>query len=173
MRGYKHLEPGNFILTNDKWKLTGFLIPGVWTHGALCVTRDSEFEVAEMTHTNFTRSTFFDLCKEATRVSIWEGTTWDHDYVHQVIIPTCLSFKNTPYDVKNEKGIAALNCSEMIFEADKEKRLGASDEDILGLGIPYVSPTGLSKATYARCKWDSDDETQPTWDDEIQMETSQ
>ena len=172
MRGYKLLELGNFILTNDKWKLTGFLIPGEWTHAALCVTRDSEFEIAEMTHTNFTRSTFFDLCKEATRVSIWECPNWDSEYIHNVLIPTCLSFKNTKYDVKFEQGTKALACSEIVFESDKERRMGASDEDILGLGILYVSPTGLSKAANVRCKWDSDEETQPVWDEEIQMETT-
>jgi hypothetical protein len=169
MRGYKHLEPGNFILTNDKWKLTGFLIPGDKTHAAFCVNKGSEFEIAEMTHTNFTHSTFFDLCKESTRVWIYEGIDWDHTYIHSVLIPTCLSFHDRPYDVKNEKGTAALQCSEMIYESDKERRLGASDDDLLGLGILYVSPTGLSKATRARCKWDSDDEIPPCWD-KLRME---
>jgi len=159
MRGYRHLEAGNFILTIDKWKLTGLLIPG-WDHAGLCINKGHEFEIAEMTHTNFTKSTFFDLCKTSTRVSIWECPGWDWDYIYQVIIPTCLSFENTPFDVKLEKGIKALACSEMVFESDPERRMGASDEDILGLGIPYVSPTGLSKAKNVRCKWDSNNEVQ-------------
>jgi len=171
MRGYKHLETGNFVLTNDKWKLTGFLIPGDKTHAAFCVNKGSEFEIAEMTHTNFTHSTFFDLCKESTRVWIYEGIDWDHTYIHSVLIPTCLSFHDRPYDVKNQKGTAALQCSEMVYESDTERRLGASDDDLLGLGILYVSPTGLSKATRARCKWDSDDEGPPCWD-KLRMETS-
>lgn len=160
MRGYQHLQPGDIVLTNDKWKLTSLLIPGEWSHAALCVNKSHEFEIAEMTHTNFTKSTFFDLCKEATRVSIWECPDWDLEYTYKVVIPTCLSFENTLYDICFEKGFEALSCSEMVYESDKEKRLGASDEDILGLGMPYVSPTGLSKATNIRCKWDSNNETQ-------------
>ena len=160
MRGYRHLEAGNFILTNDKWKLTGLLIPGEWSHGALCINKGGEFEIAEMTHTNFTKSTFFDLCKEATRVSIWECLDWDLEYIYQVLIPTCLSFEGTPYDIRLEQGPKALYCSELIVESDKKKRLKASDEDIMGLGMPYVSPTGLSKAENVRCKWDSNNETQ-------------
>lgn len=163
MRGYNILEPGNYILTNDAWKLTGFLVPNVWTHAAYCLRKNSEFEIAEMTHTNYTRSTFYDLCKEATRVSIWECDDWDQEYIKKVLTPTCLSFKDTPYDVKLERGPKALYCSEMIVESDKEGRLKVSDEDILGLGMPYVSPYGLSRATNARCKWDSDNETPPSW----------
>jgi len=163
MRGYKYLEPGNFILTNDKWKLTGFLIPGEWTHAAFCLYKNSEFEIAEMTHTDFTRSTFYDICKESTRVTIWECVDWDQEYINEVLIPTCLSFQNTPYDVKFEQGPKALSCSEMIPEMDKQKRLKVSNEDILGLGMLYVSPTGLSKAKNIRCKWDSDNEVPPCW----------
>lgn len=158
-RGYRHLQTGDIVLTNDKWKLTSLLIPGEWSHAALCIDKEHECEIAEMTHNNFTLSTFFDVCKEATRVSIWECPAWDPDYIYQVVIPTCLSFEKTPYDIRFEQGLAALGCSEMVFESDKEKRLGASDEDILGLGMPYVSPTGLSKAKHIRCKWDSDAET--------------
>jgi hypothetical protein len=51
----------------------------------------------------------------------------------------------------------------MIPEMDKQKRLKVSNEDILGLGMLYVSPTGLSKAKNIRCKWDSDNEVPPCW----------
>lgn len=170
-RGYKLLQPGDIILTNDSWKLTSFLIPGVWTHAALCVTRDSEFEIAEMTHTNFTRSTFFDICKEATRVAIFRCQEWDAAYIKKVIAK-CLSFQKCKYDISFSQGPESLYCSELIIESDFEHRLKASNEDIHGLGMLYVSPTGISKATNIRKVWDSDDETQPTWDDEIQMETT-
>lgn len=80
-RGYRLLQPGDIILTNDRWKLTSLLIPGEWTHAALCIDKGPEFEVAEMTHTNFTHSTFFDLCKEATRVAILRCRDWDREYI--------------------------------------------------------------------------------------------
>jgi hypothetical protein len=171
MRGYKLLQPGDIILTNDAWKLTSFLIPGQWTHAALCVTRDSEFEIAEMTHTNFTRSTFFDLCKEATRVMILRCQEWDAEYIPKVI-QKCLSFSRAQYDIRFCQGPEALYCSELIVESDFEHRLKASNEDILGLGMPYVSPTGISLADNVVVIWDSDNEIQPCWDEEIQMDTT-
>lgn len=156
-RGYAKLKPGHIILTNDRWKLTSLLIPGEWTHAALCVNRDCEFEIAEMTHTNFTRSTFFDLCKEATRVAIIRCRDWDREYVNRVITQ-CLSLADRPYDVCFAQGPQALYCSELIIESDVAHRLQASNEDIMGLGMPYVSPTGISKATNIDVVWDSANE---------------
>ena len=158
MRGYKHLQPGDIILTNDAWKLTSFLIPGVWTHAALCVTKGSEFEIAEMTHTDFTRSTFFDLCKESTRVAILRCPDWDTEYIPKVI-QKCLSFGKVKYDIMFSQGPEALYCSELIIESDCEHRLKASNEDIQGLGMLYVSPTGISLAENVIVVWDSDNET--------------
>lgn len=185
-RGYAKLRPGHIILTNDRWKLTSILIPGEWSHAALCVGKkcdDSEiasiqteyihpsplwvslqtgeFEVAEMTHTHYTQSTFFDLCKEASRVGIYECTDWDNDYV-PIVIRMCLNLRNKRYGL--DAGPVFLHCSEMIPESDPQHRLKVSDEDILGLGIPYVSPTGLSKASNIRKVWDSDDEIEPCWE---------
>jgi len=171
MRGYRLLQPGDIVLTNDAWKLTSFLIPGVWTHAALCVTRDSEFEIAEMTHTDFTRSTFFDLCKEATRVAILRCADWDAEYIPKVI-QKCLSFGKVKYDITFGQGPEALYCSELIIESDVEHRLKASNEDIHGLGMPYISPNGIFKSENIVVVWDSDNEIQPSWDEEIQMETA-
>ena len=158
MRGYKILQPGDIIITNDKWKLTSLLVPGEWTHAALCVDKGSEFEVAEMTHTDFTRSTFFDLCRESTRLVILRCVAWDAEYVKKVI-ETCLSFKDAEYDIKFEYGVKALYCSELVVSSDVEKRLQASDEDILGLGMKYISPTGIYKAKNVEVVWDSNNET--------------
>ena len=55
-QGYKLLREGDIILTQDKKKLTTLLIGGEFSHAALCVSKDGIFEVAEMTHTNYTRS---------------------------------------------------------------------------------------------------------------------
>jgi hypothetical protein len=154
-KGYELLRNGDIILTNDKWKLTSFLIPGEWTHAALCVSKNGRFEVAEMTHTNFTESTFFDICKEATRVLILRCRDWDERYISEVI-QKCKSFKNAKYDVRFEHGTRALYCSELVISSDFEKRLQASDEDVVGLGMKYVSPTGISKAKNVEVIWDSD-----------------
>jgi len=159
-RGYRLLEAGDIIVTKDKWKLTSYLIPGEFTHASLCLDKspNSEFEIAEMTHTNFTKSTFYDLCREATRVRIIRCNDWDKYYIKNIIVPTCKSFKDVCYDTCFELGVKALYCSELIVQCDLEKRLIVNYEDIVGLGIPYISPTGISKAKNVKIIWDSDQE---------------
>jgi hypothetical protein len=155
-RGYKKLKSGFIILTNDKWKFTSFLIPEEFSHAALCVKKSiySEFEIAEMTHTNYTKSTFYDICKEATHVRIIECLDWDRKYTKKVI-EKCKSFENIKYDVGFKLGVKALYCSELVVESDFEKRLIVDYSDIAGLGMPYISPHGLSRAKNIRVVWDS------------------
>ena len=71
-RAYKLLKPGDIILCRDSWKLTSLLIPGKYTHAALCVEKKkySEFEIAEMGHNGFVKSTFYDLLRESTELII-------------------------------------------------------------------------------------------------------
>ena len=156
-RGYALLEPGHFILTDDRWKLTSLLIPGEWTHAAFCVAKGCEFEIAEMTHENFCHSTFFDICQQATRVQICDCYDWDAQYKEDMI-RRCYDFENIPYDVSFETDDSALYCSEIIGSLDKQNRLQASYDDALGLGIFYLSPTGLSEAKRKRLVWDSANE---------------
>ena len=144
-RGYKLLQPGDIILTLDKWKLTTLLIPGVWTHAALCVDKDSEFEVAEMTRHDFTKSTFFDICKESTRVKILRCHDFSPAYT-KLVIERCLSFEDATYDVAFDYGIKALYCSELVYQADFARALKIDDSDMLSLGLPYVSPDDLDRA---------------------------
>jgi len=146
--GYKYhvlydiLQPGDIILTTDSKKLTTFLIPGQWSHAAVCVSKDGDFEVAEMTHTDYTKSTFSDVCYESTRVVILRGNKFDKDYTDDFVGMT-RGFEGTPYDQKFELGVDALSCSELVYAADHQRRLGASLEDVAGLGRPYISPTGI------------------------------
>lgn len=159
--GYPFLRPGHIILTKDKKKLTTVLIGGEFTHAALCVGLEimgDDFEIAEMTHTNFTRSYFFDVCKESDRVVILECTEFDPKYVREVV-EKCLSFHDAEYDTEFELGIKSLYCSELVYQSDFERRIGGSLEDLAGLGRPYISPTGLYQAKNVRVIWDSDDVT--------------
>lgn len=160
-RGYKLLKKGHMILTTDKHKLSTVVIGGEFAHAGLCVSKDEDFECAEMTHKNFTRSCFSDMCYEADRIVILECVDWDEKYVDEVLIPTCLTFSNAKYDnqFKLDLGNEFLYCSEMIYSADKERRLQANTEDLVALGRPYISPTGLYKAKNVRVIWDSDKET--------------
>lgn len=166
-RGYALLEPGDIILTHDKKKLTSMLIPGEFAHAALCVAKghDVEFEIAEMTHSDYTKSAFFDICKESDRVVIMRCEDWDADYTQQVI-NNCLSYSDAVYDPHFNfgdhflRGVRALYCSELIIVADTEKRLDVCYDDFAGIGQEYISPLGLYHAKNKQVIWDSDKETQ-------------
>jgi hypothetical protein len=156
-RGYKKLRPGHIILSVDKTKLTTKLVPGEFTHASLCVDKGTEWEVSEMTHSDYTKSTFFDICKEADRVILLWCEDWDDIYVREVI-KKCKLFCNATYDVEFVLGVLALYCSELVYHSDYEHRLKVSLEDIAGIGREYISPTGLRKALNVRVDWDSDEE---------------
>ena len=154
--GYDKLKPGHIILTIDKKKLTSLLIPGSFAHAALCLSKSGpDYEIAEMTHTDYTKSYFFDICKEADRVVILECLDWDHRYV-RAVIDKCLEFEDAVYDVKFGFGVKALYCSELVYQSDFERRLDVNLEDLAGLGREYISPDGLYKAKNVRVVWDSD-----------------
>lgn len=158
-RAYKILRAGDIILCKDKWKLTTWLIPGEFSHAALCIDKEeySEFEIAEMTHKGFTKSTFYDIFRESTRLLILRCIDWDEKYIKKVT-DKCKTFEGTPYDDMFEFGIKALYCSEMIYEADEEKRLIVSIEDLMGLGKSYISPIGIYHAKNIEVIWDSENE---------------
>tara|TARA_Y100000310_G_scaffold298173_1_gene331840 strand:- start:619 stop:1128 length:510 start_codon:yes stop_codon:yes gene_type:complete len=142
---YKAIKPGDIILTVDNRKLTTKLIPGEWAHAAVCVSKDKVFEVAEMTHTDYTKSTVADLCFEADRVRVLRGTKFTYAY-RKKFIEKCISFEGVPYDDQFVLGVKALSCSELVWASDFEGRLGLSLKDIAGLGREYISPTGIFKA---------------------------
>lgn len=160
-RGYQKLQPGHIILSVDKNKGTTLLIGGEFPHASLCVDKNSEWEVSEMTHLDYTKSTFFDICKEADRVVILRCTDWDEVYIEEVI-KRCKSFQNAVYDVEFKLGVMALYCSELVYQSDYEHRLQVSLEDIAGIGREYISPTGIYKALNVEVVWDSDDELSST-----------
>jgi hypothetical protein len=154
---YEKIKPGDIILCRDSWKLTSWLIPGKYSHAALCVDKGmyTKFEVAEMGHKGFTESTFYDIFAESTDIAILRCKDWDKEYIKKVI-EKCKSFENTPYDITFSFKIEALYCSELIYHSDIEKRLQISLEDLVGIGRPYISPMGLYKAKNCEIIWDSE-----------------
>ena len=60
---YECLEPGDIILTIDKKKLTTLLIPGEFSHAAMCVSLDKKWEVSEMTHSDILKVAFLIYAK--------------------------------------------------------------------------------------------------------------
>jgi hypothetical protein len=152
---YKILKPGQIILTIDKKKLTTLLIPGEFSHAAFCVSKDMEWEISEMTHTHYTKSTFADVCFQSDRVLILECKDFDEAYINKMI-DKCKSLSGAEYDTDFSLGIEALYCSELIYQSDFEKRLQISLEDLAGLGKPYISPTGLLKALNCQIIYDTE-----------------
>lgn len=187
--GYQRLQAGMMIGTIDYSKLTGILIPkvsgGILSHVGYCINKRNPdditqlhqgqpvfhgegLEIVEMTHTDYTFSDFFDLCKESERVVIFDCLDWDLDYKRRMI-NAALSLRNATYDVEFEFGISSLYCSELIYMADciannaeyfgelavPKPRIQASVEDLMGLGREYISPDGLLTAKNVRVVWDS------------------
>lgn len=156
-KGYRKLRPGDIILSTDNRKLTTFIIPGMFTHASLCVSLDTKFEVAEMTHLGYTESCFFDICKEADRVVILRCRDWDSEYTAKVI-EACKNLDGTPYDTAFNLGVSELYCSELVYESDIERRLDVDLSDVHGLGTKYISPDGLYLAINTMIVWDSEDD---------------
>lgn len=155
-RLYEKLEPGDVLLSLDRKKLTTLLIPGDFSHAAMCVDVGSDWEVSEMTHNDYTKSTFFDICKESDRVVIMRLINSTHMETIDAI-KRCKSFEGATYDVQFDLGIESLYCSELVYQSFKDNVLGASIDDLVGLGRPYISPTGIYRAKNLILIADSDD----------------
>ncbi len=153
---YDAIQPGDIILTTDSKKLTTMLIGGDFSHAAVCVSKDKKWEVSEMTHSNYTKSTVADICFESTRVVVLRCEDFDKSYT-QWFIEKCKSFDGVAYDNQFQLGVEALSCSELVYEADYERRLDVNLEDVIGIGQLYISPTGLANAK--NCKVVIDTET--------------
>lgn len=142
---YKQLRPGDVILTTDRKKLTSLLIPGEFSHAAFCVSLDTKWETSEMTHEDYRKSCFFDICKESDRVVILRPNLSSKSILSAII--KCKSFQNTKYDVHFYLGVKALYCSELIYQSFEKNELGVDLSDLVGLGRNYISPDGLYNAT--------------------------
>ena len=155
-QGYQLLQPGDIILAGDKWKLTTLMIGGEWCHAALCVAKgdDVEYEIAEMTHMNYTKSHFYDVCREADEFCILRCTVWDQDYINDILIPTCKSFEHARYDYAFTYGLVTLYCSELVVASDIESRLTV-DTSVQSLGREHVSPTNLWESPDVRVIYSS------------------
>jgi len=137
---YSLLEPGDVILTTDDKKLTSLVIPGYFAHAALCVSKDKKFEVAEMTHKNFTKSTFFDVCCESTRIVILRASEWSDAYRERVI-KKCKSFEGLRYDSEFSLSVGKLYCSELVYHSDFWHTLKLKFERLAGCN--YLPPDSL------------------------------
>lgn len=160
-KAYELIQKGDFIVCKDDKKLSTMIIGGDWSHAALFLGKKEEgadYECAEMTHMNYTKSDFFDLCKESSRLAIYRCNDFDENYIGKVV-EECKKYEGVPYDIGFVLGIRALYCSELIFQSDFEHRAKFNLDDIKGLGQKYISPTGLTKAVNVRLIYDSAETT--------------
>lgn len=144
LRVEENLQAGDILLTTDKKKLTTVLIPGDFSHAAMCVSTKGDWQISEMTHEDYTKSTLFDVCKESDRLVLLRPTL--SKKVIEDAVEKCKSFEGSEYDSSFSLGIKALYCSELIFQSYEGNGLDANLEDFVGLGRPYISPTGLYHA---------------------------
>lgn len=166
--GYKILEMADIILTVDKLKLTTKLVPGTMTHATFCVGNraknnvlvrwvDYGQEIVEMTHENFHKIDFFDVCKESTRIVIMRNprltvmNRWKIAMVSR-------KFWNAHYDTVFTLGEKLLYCSELDYHIFKDAGfpLKVKLDDVAAIGTKYISPDGLMFAEDLVCVYDSD-----------------
>ena len=108
-----------------------------------------------MTHTDYTKSTFFDICKESDRVVVMRCIESTPEIVFDAI-ERCKKFAGASYDFEFKLGVKALYCSELVYQSYRDNFLKVNLEDMVGLGREYVSPTGLYKAKNLVVVADSD-----------------
>jgi len=152
---YDLLQAGDVILSLDRKKLTTLLIPGEFSHACMCVSVNRAWEISEMTHTDYTKSTFFDVCKESDRVVIMRCKLYDDNDI-EFAIERCRSFKDASYDLEFDLGVQELYCSELVYQSYADNFLGVNLEDLVGLDREYISPTGLYNGNNLEVIIDSD-----------------
>lgn len=151
---YSILEPGDIVVTVDKKKLTSLLVPGEFTHAAMCVSKNGVWELSEMTNADYTKSCFYDICKTNDRVVIL-GVKDATEEEKVAAIRKCRGLEWAKYDRFFILGIEALYCSELCLVSWNNEKIKADLSDFANLGQPYVSPTDLYEADGLYIKADS------------------
>jgi hypothetical protein len=151
----KAIKPGDVILCTDNKKLTTMLIPGEFSHAALCVSNDGVWETSEMNQYNYDKTTLFDICKMSDRVVLLRPQL--PASVIAEAVERCKSFEDVDYDLTFTLNVSTLYCSELVYMSYTGNSLEVNVTDEVGLGKPYVSPIGLYNANKLKVIIDSDD----------------
>ncbi len=169
LKASRVLSPGQFIVSIDENKLSSILVPGFMSHAAFVVENNyyssyetKKTELIEMIGKGYNESSFFDFCKEASRIIICDCLDWNLQHKDRMIAlaPT---FKLKKYDSTFSFGVEELYCSELIYQLDRlasppEGELISDISDLAGIGKEYLSPDGLLFAANVIIVYDSDNE---------------
>jgi len=136
------MRPGDVILSKSKFHLTNVIIKGKFSHAGLVVKKG---KIAEMKANDFDVVDIDSFTKHATRFALLRLKDWDHKYSREMV-DRCMSFASAKYDKFFTLGVDALYCSELVYESDFDRRIKADLSDLVGMGQPYISPTGLYEA---------------------------
>jgi len=173
---YNQLQAGDLVFQVDYDKLTTKVIGGEWSHVGICVDKgEGKIEIVDMTHEGFRKTDFFQFCSESSRVAIGriDDPRWTPEVTKEFLANVWeedgseynWSFRaKEKYDprkhgptTKNGGKVYKFNyCSQLPMVADKHDIIDADWEDLAGLGVPYISPTGLFKASNMKIVADSD-----------------
>ena len=137
-----NMQAGDILLSKSKFALTNVLIGGDFSHGAVVIGPD---EIAEMTANDFDVVDVDHFCHGTTRIALLRIVDQENDYGKQVALKA-MSFVGVRYDASFKLGVEALYCSELCYQADFERRMQADLTDLVDMGRPYISPSGLYKA---------------------------
>lgn len=130
------IRPGDIVFSTDRSKLSSMIIPGPWDHVAV-VAKDGE--IIEAHFPKVRKISAFDFCHTSDTVGIlrpFEDTGLK-------IAERAERLIGIPYDTLFVDGREALYCSELVWECDRENAMKFDTSDEIGLGIAYLSPTGI------------------------------
>lgn len=137
-----NMKKGDVLLSKSAGHLTNVLIGGRYSHAAIVVDKN---KIAEMTANGFDVVDVDKFCKQSTRICLLRLKSYDAEY-GETMAQTAMGFSNASYDLDFTLGVEALYCSELVYQADVERRISADLTDLAGLGRPYISPIGLYNA---------------------------
>lgn len=133
------MRPGDILVSKDTYALTNLIIGGRFSHGAVVVGPD---RVAQMTANDFDVVSIDDFCTGCTRMALLRFRDAPDGYGLEVA-EKAMTFCDRRYDVHFTLGVEALYCSELCYQSDFDRRMGAVLSDLAGMGRQYISPDGL------------------------------
>lgn len=158
---YQYLRKGSCVLTVDKYKASA-IVPGIFSHAAPCVDlvknwEPGKYEIGEMTAPGYTKSFFYDVCREATRIVIIDCVDFN-EVDRFALCEQIKKYEGSKYDNGFSLGVKDLYCSELFYQAEilTVGKFKFDLSDLIGLGIPYISPDGLLFAKNAVVIYDSE-----------------